>query len=283
MIIRVGSPKSKKRNSEEKTALYLNVVACADKLADGADLSEIFNDYDTGTAYLRHPKVVKELTDARRKAAQKEKALKKNWETQCFAGGKKDSSRKPSANRTTAKSSGTTTQSETREKTYMSKLLIHKHGAVRFENVKTTDIKHAYKGERIVIFDLSRSQQGVLNYEIIRVHQKRNNVFRQVREQHENARHLTRDHFRQLVTGPHQIKRGQVGRTADGRQRPSLNRTTQRHSYTIIKKEKEDQAAAVSHPLTIDSFDDDDLFHDISIYTPPPNVYHDDGDDDDFA
>ena len=48
----------------------------------------------------------------------------------------------------------------------MSKLIL-KHGAVRFENAKTFDIKYAYKGETVVIFDLNRSQQGVLNYEVI--------------------------------------------------------------------------------------------------------------------
>ena len=112
--------------------------------------------------------MVKELIEARRKAAQKEKALKKlgdpvlrKWQERLLT----ETLGEPDDRKITWYNDpiGNT------GKTYMSKLLILKHGAVRFENAKTSDIKHAYKGERIVIFDLSRSQQGVLNYEIIAV------------------------------------------------------------------------------------------------------------------
>nr|KAG5709282.1 hypothetical protein BaRGS_018034 [Batillaria attramentaria] len=39
--------------------------------------------------------------------------------------------------------------------------------AARYENGKSTDTKHAYSGERIVIFNLTRSQEDHINYEII--------------------------------------------------------------------------------------------------------------------
>lgn len=52
-------------------------------------------------------------------------------------------------------------------KTWFSKYLVLMHGAIRFENAKSADVKHAYGGERICIFDYSRSQQEHLNYEII--------------------------------------------------------------------------------------------------------------------
>ncbi|KAK7505378.1 hypothetical protein BaRGS_00003540 [Batillaria attramentaria] len=47
----------------------------------------------------------------------------------------------------------------------LSKFLVVK-GAIRFEN-KSADVKHAYTGQRVVIFDLARSQEDHINYEII--------------------------------------------------------------------------------------------------------------------
>lgn len=52
-------------------------------------------------------------------------------------------------------------------KTYLSKWLITHKDAVRFENGKSSDVKFAYRGQKIVIFDLSRSQEDHVNYEVI--------------------------------------------------------------------------------------------------------------------
>lgn len=52
-------------------------------------------------------------------------------------------------------------------KSWITKLLVCKYGAVMFENGRSSDIKHAYDGQRIVIFDLSRSQQDHFNYEVL--------------------------------------------------------------------------------------------------------------------
>lgn len=52
-------------------------------------------------------------------------------------------------------------------KTFLSKYLVAMHGAIRFENGKSADIKYAYKRNRIVLFDFSRSQSDHINYEII--------------------------------------------------------------------------------------------------------------------
>ena len=101
VILRVGSPKrqkqktkkTKKRTDLEKSCAYQNVLACAEKLSDGHDLSEIFENYDTGNAYLRHPKVVKELNEARRKQKEREKALEKLGDP-VLQNGRKNSSEK---------------------------------------------------------------------------------------------------------------------------------------------------------------------------------------------
>lgn len=52
-------------------------------------------------------------------------------------------------------------------KTWFSKYLVGVLDAVRFENGKSSDIKHAYHGESIVVFDFCRAQQDHINYEVI--------------------------------------------------------------------------------------------------------------------
>lgn len=45
-------------------------------------------------------------------------------------------------------------------------LMAHKD-AIHFENGRSTDIKHAYTGQCIAIFDLSGSRQDHINYEVL--------------------------------------------------------------------------------------------------------------------
>lgn len=52
-------------------------------------------------------------------------------------------------------------------KTWLSKYLVVKHGAARYENAGSAHIAFAYKGQKIVIFDFSRTVEGHLNYGII--------------------------------------------------------------------------------------------------------------------
>jgi len=51
-------------------------------------------------------------------------------------------------------------------KTFLSKYM-QLQGAVRFENGKSADLKKAYNGQELVIFDLSRSQEDHINYEVM--------------------------------------------------------------------------------------------------------------------
>lgn len=52
-------------------------------------------------------------------------------------------------------------------KTWFSKYLVQKYNALRLENGKSQDLKHAYEGQNIVIFDYSRSQADHINYEVL--------------------------------------------------------------------------------------------------------------------
>ena len=50
-------------------------------------------------------------------------------------------------------------------KTWLTRACFSKFESIRFENSKSCDIKHAYNGQRIVFFDLTRSQQEHFNDE----------------------------------------------------------------------------------------------------------------------
>lgn len=54
-------------------------------------------------------------------------------------------------------------------KTFLAHYLVANHGAVKYENSKTNDVKYAYEGEPIVIFDFVRSSQDHINYEILEI------------------------------------------------------------------------------------------------------------------
>ena len=53
-------------------------------------------------------------------------------------------------------------------KTFLSRFLIcAHHSCIRMENAKSADLKYAYNGEQIVMFDLSRSIEQIFNYEAL--------------------------------------------------------------------------------------------------------------------
>jgi len=52
-------------------------------------------------------------------------------------------------------------------KTWLSKYILSHMNAARFVNAKSSDLAHAYNDEEIVIFDLTRSNEGAVNYSIM--------------------------------------------------------------------------------------------------------------------
>ena len=53
-------------------------------------------------------------------------------------------------------------------KTFLTKYLLTQGECMRYENGKSADVKFAYDGQRICVFDLSRSQETHVNYEVIK-------------------------------------------------------------------------------------------------------------------
>ena len=52
-------------------------------------------------------------------------------------------------------------------KTFLTKYLLTEGKCMRYENGKSADVKFAYNGQEIIVFDLSRSQETHVNYEVI--------------------------------------------------------------------------------------------------------------------
>ena len=52
-------------------------------------------------------------------------------------------------------------------KTFITKYLLTEGETLRFENTKSADVKYALQGQRVIVFDLSRSQESHVNYEVI--------------------------------------------------------------------------------------------------------------------
>lgn len=145
---------------------HVAALQCIQARIGGASTSEILDSEELFPAYLRHKKVIDELVVA----AQQDKALTearseltesvlRRW--QCKL---KSDIELPADKRSIIWYSDVRGNTG---KTWMSKYLMALHGALRLENGKSSDLKHAYNGQRIVIFDLSRTQQEHLNYEAI--------------------------------------------------------------------------------------------------------------------
>ncbi|AHH31485.1 replication-associated protein [Dragonfly larvae associated circular virus-10] len=134
------------------------------KLSKGTDITELQG--EEWKAYCRHSKVIQELSAAlvknkniKDQAAQMSDKPLRTWQKEL----KNAIQTVPDDRKVMwyCDSVGNT------GKTWFSKYLVALHGAIRFENGKSADIKYAYNGERVVVFDLSRSQVDHFNYEVI--------------------------------------------------------------------------------------------------------------------
>ena len=52
-------------------------------------------------------------------------------------------------------------------KTWLAKYLAAVHNALLLENGKSADLKHAFEGHRVVVFDYARDMQSTINYAVI--------------------------------------------------------------------------------------------------------------------
>ena len=138
----------------------------AQKIAEGSSIEDIAEDDDMWISYVKHSKVIRELSESKKQTEIKKKAKQdmnnvqfKRWQARLME--KLEMKPHPREVIWYNDPVGHT------GKTFMSKFLTLFKDAIRLENGKSADIKFAYQGERIVIFDLCRSQMDHFNYEAL--------------------------------------------------------------------------------------------------------------------
>ena len=166
IFLEFGTPSKGTTEAGGGTCSYERIVAAADKLSTAGGLSALSDDKEFIETYSSRQRVIEELASAKSRARQiavvRESLgdpVAKNWQRALL----EDLSGAPD-NR---KVIWITDPDGNSGKTYLSKWLIANKDAIRFENGKSADIKYAYRGERVVVFDLTRSQQEHFNYEVM--------------------------------------------------------------------------------------------------------------------
>lgn len=166
-LLRVGSPVVGKQRDSGSEAKSERCLQAAEILSKGGDISSVFaSGPDTYCEYIRNQRAINEharsIEDARAKQllAQTMGASRlRMWQKDLV----EELLEEPN-DRTIiwyCDVFGNT------GKTWFSKLCIGKLNCIRFENGRSVDIKYAYSGQRVVIFDLTRTQQDHFNYEVL--------------------------------------------------------------------------------------------------------------------
>lgn len=167
IVLQVGTPTKGTSERGGGSKRINTAVEMAEKLASGVPQTELLQDREYAAAYLLHWKNIQVLTNSYKQAQVIERLRREfattRWYTWQYLLIRSLTHHVPDPRRVTwfMDKDGNT------GKTFLSRYLVTHHDAVRFENGKSTDIKHAYGGNKIVIFDFSRSQQEHINYEVI--------------------------------------------------------------------------------------------------------------------
>ena len=167
VLLRVGAPCASDADRDTTNRSYRKAREISKRLAGGEDLLHILDgDDDAGNAYLKHARVIQELMAAEREKSHADVVSRefdhvvlRFWQRELLTYLEDDPHPR--------KIVWYVDERGNSGKTFLSKYLISKKGAVRFENGRSCDIKFAYKGEKIVLFDLSRSQEERFNYEVL--------------------------------------------------------------------------------------------------------------------
>ncbi|AGC55146.1 replication associated protein [Cyanoramphus nest associated circular X DNA virus] len=148
------------------TPLSRRALECVRKRSAGTSISELLDDDTLAPAYIVHKRAIEEcasdIAGAQQFQAERARYATTRWKPFQFNILKICMQEPhPRAVHWFWDAEGNT------GKTFIAKYLVLLHDAVRFENGKSADIKYAYKGQRIVIFDFSRSQTDHINYEVM--------------------------------------------------------------------------------------------------------------------
>lgn len=159
----LGEPRT---SVSEKGGNSRNAVNVVREILNGKSIEDIFSDSDLAPALIVHNKNIKTvISDIKQERETKKLKLEfENVQLRPFQKMCMDILNGPVCNRSVYwfwDHQGNT------GKTWFSKYLVAMHDAIRLENGKSADLKYAYTGQRIVIFDFSRSTMDRINYEAI--------------------------------------------------------------------------------------------------------------------
>ncbi|AXL65927.1 replication-associated protein [Tentweb spider associated circular virus 1] len=163
----IGAPDLKSGGSAKRIALHR---AASEWIAGVTGGESIFHQFtkspDSGMAYLRHFKAIENIVKDKRRIHSMDKIREEytNATLRIYQARIDRMVKLPPDPRTIHwfyDERGNT------GKSWMTNWLMLNHGAICFSNGKSADIAYAYSGERIVVFDFTRSMQDVLNYQVI--------------------------------------------------------------------------------------------------------------------
>lgn len=165
LILRVGDPGDGNEKGGRRYDTVPTAIKLSKELSGGASAGSLLKDDENAAAFITHRKAIFELAQELRRDQEVSKQREAfadvewrqwQWLLIRYLRDCEPCSRKVIWYSDSRGDSG---------KTFLSKYMCVEMGAIRFENGKSADLKYAYNGERIVIFDLSRSQEEHVNYE----------------------------------------------------------------------------------------------------------------------
>ena len=164
VIIEVGNPNASYTNNNTNMNVAYDI---AQKMADGECIATICEDQSLCKVYTRHFKAIERITHSIVQKTNRQYIMdngkdnkRKVWQQKVI----KLILREPHERTINwfYEEIGNT------GKTFLTRYIMSAHpSCICFENAKSADLKYAYNGESIVLFDLSRSSEHIFNYEAL--------------------------------------------------------------------------------------------------------------------
>ena len=164
VIIEIGTPNEHYQHSNDTSNACYDI---AQKMADGECVATICEDPTNCKVYTRHYKAIERITHSIIQKSMRQHVMDngkdivwKVWQQKII----KLLLKKPHERTVhwVYEETGNT------GKTFLTRYIMSAHpSCICFENAKSADLKYAYNGENIVLFDLSRSSEHIFNYEAL--------------------------------------------------------------------------------------------------------------------
>lgn len=164
---RFGEPNIHSPGVRRPVQQHSTVIALVHKIASGQEILPLLTESaDSTMAYLRYGKIINDLAATQRRNECLDK-LRIKFRDAKLRRYQKRIADMVSAPADPRKIHWFYDEIGNTGKSWMTQWLCLFKGAIRLCNGRTTDICYAYSGEPIVVFDLTRSVQDILNYQVM--------------------------------------------------------------------------------------------------------------------